>query len=67
MRPAPAPIDPSSEAILFQQLECDFTSGQPHRVHYLGGGAVRRCLFVSRVLQSACVYSLPSVGIWGVL
>ena len=65
MRPAPSAIDPSADAIVFQQLECDYTSGAPNRVHYLGGGSegdgleeapIVRMFGVNRAGNSVCVF-----------
>ena len=64
MRPAPAPIDPSSDAIVFQQLECDYVSGVPSPVHYMSGGVeghglqeapIVRMFGVNKAGNSVCV------------
>lgn len=33
-RPAPPPLDPSKDRLVFQQLEVDYTSGPPNKQHY---------------------------------
>ena len=33
-RPAPPPIDPSKDRVVFQQLEVDYFSGAPNQKHY---------------------------------
>jgi DNA polymerase delta subunit 1 len=65
VRPAPAPIDPSSDAIVFQQLECDYVSGVPSPVHYMSGGVeghglqeapIVRMFGVNKAGNSVCVF-----------